>query len=468
VIITVANDAAVSGTSWKWTISDTDVVTQNKIVNNSGENAVNSESIYLNTVGLGEVTVTARFSGNELYNPARKSITFTVVPKNVTSPTIELKDDATIYYDGEAKEPEVNVYYAEGKLIPDDQYTVTYQNNTNASTADSKAKIIVESVDGALYTIDAEKEFYIQETAVTVTELPAASDISYGQTLASSTLTGGKAMAGELEVEGTFAWKDATVAPTLADSEVTEYEVTFTPNDAIFKAGECKVKLKVLPSTTLFAANTTNQLMTWCDVNAWTLPEGCTAYTISSVSGSTVTISAVTAAENAPVIIPAYTPVLIQLGENITEPVTTTLSAVGIVPASGYDSETGLASTTATGWTFYGNAGNTKFTDDGETKYVHTIEEYDGTQSYVLRGGIFLKIDKDEGIAAHRCWLNVSAGSSNAARLNIVIGDEGTGITTTNYTNSEGAWYSLDGRKLDGKPTKKGLYINNGCKVVIK
>jgi len=31
-----------------------------------------------------------------------------------------------------------------------------------------------------------------------------------------------------------------------------------------------------------------------------------------------------------------------------------------------------------------------------------------------------------------------------------------------------GAWYTLDGRKLDGKPAKKGVYINNGVKVVFK
>ena len=30
------------------------------------------------------------------------------------------------------------------------------------------------------------------------------------------------------------------------------------------------------------------------------------------------------------------------------------------------------------------------------------------------------------------------------------------------------AWYSLDGRKLDGKPTKSGVYIREGKKVVIK
>ena len=29
-------------------------------------------------------------------------------------------------------------------------------------------------------------------------------------------------------------------------------------------------------------------------------------------------------------------------------------------------------------------------------------------------------------------------------------------------------YYSLDGRKLSEKPTRKGVYINNGQKVVIK
>jgi hypothetical protein len=30
------------------------------------------------------------------------------------------------------------------------------------------------------------------------------------------------------------------------------------------------------------------------------------------------------------------------------------------------------------------------------------------------------------------------------------------------------AWYTLDGRKMQGKPTQKGVYIKNGHKVVIK
>jgi hypothetical protein len=30
------------------------------------------------------------------------------------------------------------------------------------------------------------------------------------------------------------------------------------------------------------------------------------------------------------------------------------------------------------------------------------------------------------------------------------------------------AWYTLDGRKLSGKPTQKGIYVNSGKKVLVK
>nr|MCR5197812.1 hypothetical protein [Prevotella sp.] len=43
----------------------------------------------------------------------------------------------------------------------------------------------------------------------------------------------------------------------------------------------------------------------------------------------------------------------------------------------------------------------------------------------------------------------------------------GTLDTTTGDITLDG-WYTMDGCKLEGKPTKKGLYINNGRKIVIK
>ncbi len=50
-------------------------------------------------------------------------------------------------------------------------------------------------------------------------------------------------------------------------------------------------------------------------------------------------------------------------------------------------------------------------------------------------------------------------------------GDGTTGINTLPNDDGEdmsGNWYTLDGRKLQGKPTQKGVYISNGKKMVIK
>jgi len=61
------------------------------------------------------------------------------------------------------------------------------------------------------------------KTKPTVTAWPAASAITYGQTLASSTLTGGTA-----SVSGTFSWTTSTTAP---GAGTPSEGVTFTPSD---------------------------------------------------------------------------------------------------------------------------------------------------------------------------------------------------------------------------------------------
>ena len=32
----------------------------------------------------------------------------------------------------------------------------------------------------------------------------------------------------------------------------------------------------------------------------------------------------------------------------------------------------------------------------------------------------------------------------------------------------EDVWFTLDGRRLDGKPAQRGVYVNGGRKVVMK
>ena len=48
------------------------------------------------------------------------------------------------------------------------------------------------------------------------------------------------------------------------------------------------------------------------------------------------------------------------------------------------------------------------------------------------------------------------------------IGDLATGIESLTADTNDGAWYTLDGVKLDGEPTTPGVYVKDGKKVMIK
>ncbi len=80
-------------------------------------------------------------------------------------------------------------------------------------------------------------------------------------------------------------------------------------------------------------------------------------------------------------------------------------------------------------------------------------------------------------IGAFRAYFKIGEDGVNDARqitgFNIDFGDGdiATGIISIDngqVTIGNGAWYSLDGRKLSGKPTMKGVYIRNGRKTVIQ
>ena len=90
----------------------------------------------------------------------------------------------------------------------------------------------------------------------------------------------------------------------------------------------------------------------------------------------------------------------------------------------------------------------------------------EGQTNYAFNGKAFVFVKDAIEIGANKAWLSVS--NSNARAINLVF-DETTKITNTNLTNlTNGNWYDLNGRKLDKMPTKKGVYIMNGRKVVVK
>jgi len=69
-----------------------------------------------------------------------------------------------------------------------------------------------------------------------------ASAITYGQTLGDAELT----EEGNGLTAGSYAWKDATIRPTVADSGTTEYTVVFTPDDSVnYKSAEFNITVTV-------------------------------------------------------------------------------------------------------------------------------------------------------------------------------------------------------------------------------
>lgn len=76
-------------------------------------------------------------------------------------------------------------------------------------------------------------------------------------------------------------------------------------------------------------------------------------------------------------------------------------------------------------------------------------------------------------IGANKAYLQIPTAQFNSipsgARLNIVFEDGTTAIKTLNEVKVvDNAWYTVNGVKLNAKPTQKGIYINNGKKYAIK
>ena len=73
-------------------------------------------------------------------------------------------------------------------------------------------------------------------------------------------------------------------------------------------------------------------------------------------------------------------------------------------------------------------------------------------------------------IPAHRAYIPGEALTESGVKGIRIVFDDETSISLTPNPSpqGEGSWYSIDGRKMEGKPTQKGLYINNGRKVMVK
>ena len=101
-------------------------------------------------------------------------------------------------------------------------------------------------------------------------------------------------------------------------------------------------------------------------------------------------------------------------------------------------------------------------------------DEGDNTKLYFSAGNTLYWPNGALTINPFRAYLQLNTTTADARSIvltfddgettNVVLMDNGKWI----MDNEAGAWYTLDGRKLQAKPTQRGIYIHEGKKVVIK
>ena len=169
--------------------------------------------------------------------------------------------------------------------------------------------------------------------------------------------------------------------------------------------------------------------------------EGITAYIIESISGNEVIATALD-------YIPDGVPVLLLTDTDVKGFVVNTPTSYTAITQ---EQEEANKLIVASG-------------DDGARTFA-------STQIYLLYYDEFV-LNKAGTLDAGKVYMsnpNYSTPTPSPARLKISRGGN-TGIENIEYTikPQSDAWYTLDGRRLSSKPTKKGLYLQGGKKIVVK
>ena len=92
------------------------------------------------------------------------------------------------------------------------------------------------------------------------------------------------------------------------------------------------------------------------------------------------------------------------------------------------------------------------------------------TDNYAFNGKQFVWVMNEIAIGANKAYLSIPKTNGNPKNIRLYRGNgETTGIDASLVNSEEvnSVWYDLNGRRLQGKPSQKGIYIKNGKKVVV-
>lgn len=127
-------------------------------------------------------------------------------------------------------------------------------------------------------------------------------------------------------------------------------------------------------------------------------------------------------------------------------------------------SKTEVAAALGSGWTI----------QDNHVVPIMVADEGDYTNFY-LNNSLFLKVESMVIIPANKAYLRLPSSLVSDTKIvklwwgNEEVSSIATSISeTTRDKIQSDEWFTIEGIKLNGKPTEKGIYIRNGRKVILK
>lgn len=201
-------------------------------------------------------------------------LTAPTVGTAVYSPNAALENDFTLTGGG--------ARHIVGGAETDVEGSFSWQNGKAVPTVNNTGYIAVftpddsTNYDSAAITVTVT----IEKATSAVSTVPAAAELTYGQCLSESSLSGGVA-----GIQGTFAWTDGSIKPGVSDSNSSEYGVTFTPSDETnYNTASCKVRVTVnkaenapnMPGSTMSTANSITKVgdVSLSDYMDWAWQDG--------------------------------------------------------------------------------------------------------------------------------------------------------------------------------------------------
>ena len=446
------------------------------------------EVTYSNNVNAGTATVTITGKGN--YS-GETAATFTIA-RSMTNEDITITIPEQTYMGSELT-PVITVKDGETVLAENTNYTVTAPSVTVQDAGN-----YTYTITGAgYYAGSREVLFTIAKATPTVTTPTAVENLIYngsaqalvnagntdfgtllysldGQNYSADipTATDGGTYTVYYKVDGSDNWNavaggtvEVNIALALADA---------ADNSDAITAHADKTLVVALSGCTLYKDGSWNTLCLPFDVDltATDCPlYGATArsLTAASVSGTTLNLTFGDAVNT----LDAGTPYIIKWDGDGTSNIENPVFEGVTIEATKNDYDTNAESvTTDERVRFVGTYKSTAF--DAENKSI-LLMGGENTLYYPAEGaGIgsfraYFKIGGDDSalLARRLTSFSIDFGEDEEEATGIVEVEANTSLSTL-HSSLKDAWHTLDGRRLQGKPTQGGIYIKNGKKITVK